>query len=36
MIENNGLKIELKLGGSGEIEDVILESALTYIIDLED
>ncbi|PIR39459.1 MAG: hypothetical protein COV35_02790 [Alphaproteobacteria bacterium CG11_big_fil_rev_8_21_14_0_20_39_49] len=35
LLENNGLKIELLIG-ENKIKDVILESAITYIIDLED
>jgi len=36
ILENNGLKIEIKLTPQGAVEDVLLESAITYIIDLED
>jgi malate synthase len=35
ILENNGLKVEITLDGN-EIKDVFLESAITYIIDLED
>jgi len=35
-LENNRLKIEVCLDKQGKIEDVQLESAITYIIDLED
>ncbi len=36
IFENNGLKIEIKLNDEGAVEDILVESALTYIIDLED
>jgi len=35
LLENNGLKIEIVIVDS-KIKDVVLESAITYIIDLED
>ncbi|MCE3232715.1 MAG: malate synthase [Rickettsiaceae bacterium] len=36
ILENNRLKIEIILDKSQKIKDVVFESALTYIIDLED
>lgn len=36
LLKNNGLMVEIKLDDDGVITDVLLESALTYIIDLED
>jgi malate synthase len=36
ILENNGLKIQVKLTPEGALDEVFLESAVTYIIDLED
>ncbi len=36
ILQNNNLKIEIILDEKSAIKDVLLESALTYIIDLED
>lgn len=35
-LEHNGLKVEVKIGDRASVKDIILEAAITYIIDLED